>query len=310
MLMILTMLADRMAWAAQDATAGTTLPQNSNLLSDDFNQCALNSRWQYVDPLGDSTLEINGEQIVITVPAGVRHDLWEGNRNAPRLLQTVNNTDFEAEVKFESRLRRKYQLQGIMAQADTDNLLRFNFQSDGTNVSLVVVSFSGGTPTIVAGEVIPESSDYYMRVRLEGNQWTIFYSADGATWQTKPSLTFTQSLALTKIGPFIGNAGAPPAFTGIIDYFFNTASPISPEDPVINSIPINIVGNGRVDKGCGTNLTLKAIPDPGWNFSGWSGAINGTQNPTSLTITGNEDVTATFTPKPLFLNVQFNGGGT
>ncbi|MCB0121021.1 MAG: DUF1349 domain-containing protein, partial [Caldilineaceae bacterium] len=309
-MLLLTVMAGDLAWAAQADAGGTTPPPASNLLSDDFNQCALNARWQYIDPLDDSTFEINGEQIVITVPAGVTHDLWEGNRNAPRLLQTVNNTDFEAEVKFESRLRRKYQLQGIVAQADADNLLRFNFQADGANISLVVVSFSGGTPTIIASEVIADSTLYYMRVRRTGNQWTVFYSDDGTTWQTKPSLTFTQSLALTEIGPFIGNAGASPAFTGIIDYFFNTASPIAPEDPVINTIPVNIVGSGRVDKGCGTPLSLKAVPDLGWNFSGWSGDLSGNQNPATLAITGSEVVTATFTPKPLALNIQLNGGGT
>ncbi|HRW07547.1 MAG TPA: DUF1349 domain-containing protein [Caldilineaceae bacterium] len=309
-MLLLTVMAGDLAWAAQADAGGTTPPPASNLLSDDFNQCALNARWQYIDPLDDSTFEINGEQIVITVPAGVTHDLWEGNRNAPRLMQTVNNTDFEAEVKFESRLRRKYQLQGIVAQADADNLLRFNFQADGANISLVVVSFSGGTPTIIASEVVADSPFYYMRVRRTGNQWTVFYSDDGTTWQTKPSLTFTQSLTLTEIGPFIGNAGASPAFTGIIDYFFNTASPIAPEDPVINTIPVNIVGSGRVDKGCGTPLSLKAVPDLGWNFSGWSGDLSGNQNPATLAITGSEVVTATFTPKPLALNIQLNGGGT
>ncbi|MCB0080920.1 MAG: DUF1349 domain-containing protein, partial [Caldilineaceae bacterium] len=175
---------------------------------------------------------------------------------------------------------------------------------------MVVVSFSGGTPTIIASEVIADSTLYYMRVRRTGNQWTVFYSVDGTTWQTKPSLTFTQSLALTEIGPFNGNAGASPAFTGIIDYFFNTASPIAPEDPVINTIPVNIVGSGRVDKGCGTPLSLKAVPYLGWNFSGWSGDLSGNQNPATLAITGSEVVTATFTPKPLALNIQLNGGGT
>lgn len=309
MLLLMAMAGD-MAWASSQETAGgTTPPPVSNILSDDFNNCALNSRWQYIDPLADSTFEVNGEQIVITVPAGVTHDLWEGNTNAPRLLQTVNNADFTAEVKFESQLRRKYQLQGVIAQADAKNFLRFNFQTDGSGVSVVVVSFSGGVPTIIANEVISESALYYMRVQRQGNLWTLYYSDNGTTWQTKPSLSFEQSLALTKIGPFIGNAGVSPAFTGIIDYFFNSASPITPEDPVINTIPVNVAGNGRVDKSCGTPLSLTAVPDLGWNFSGWSGDLSGTQNPASLAITGSEVVTATFTPKPLTLTVQRNGGG-
>lgn len=299
------------AWAdSADTPLGETTPPISTLLSDDFNTCTLNTRWQYIDPLGDSLMDVNGEQVVITVPAGVSHDIWEGNMNAPRLMQTVNNTDFEAEVKFESQLKRHYQLQGILVQADAQNLLRFNFQSDGSSTHLLIVSFSSGVPTILADQVIDGGAPLYLRVRRNGNSWTTSYSYDGISWPTTPELTFTQSLAVTQIGAFIGNAGPSPSFTGVIDYFFNTASRISPEDPVVNTIPVNVVGNGRVDKSCGSPLSLNAVPDLGWNFSNWSGDLTGSQNPSTLAITGSEVVTATFVPKPLFLNIQLNGGGT
>ncbi|MCB0060724.1 MAG: DUF1349 domain-containing protein, partial [Caldilineaceae bacterium] len=310
-LLVLAFFAGDTAWAGTaNAPLGQTTPPLSTLFSDDFNACTLDARWQYTDPLGDSVLEVNGEQIVITVPAGVTHDIWEGNMNAPRLLQPVNNTNFEAVVKFESALKRRYQLQGLLAQADADNLLRFNFQSDGSSIHLLVVSFSGGTPTIIADETIADGAPLYLRVQRSGNNWTVSYSYDGSAWQSAPSLAFTQSLALTQFGPFVGNAGPSPAHTGIIDYLFNTASPDLPEDPVVNTIPVNIVGSGRVDKSCGSPLTLNAIPDLGWNFSSWSGALTGSQTPGSLPITGSEVVTATFVPKPLALNVQPNGGGT
>jgi len=47
----------------------------------------------------------------------------------------------------------------------------------------------------------------------------------------------------------------------------------------------------------GTVVTLTAVPDPGWEFSGWSGALisQGTTNPASLTMGQNRWVQATFT---------------
>lgn len=258
LLLVLAFYAGDTAWAGStNAPLGQTNPPASTLVSDDFNSCTLDGRWQFVDPLGDSTLDVNGEQAVITVPAGIAHDVWQGNMNAPRLLQTVNNTNFEAEVKFESAVTRRYQLQGLLALADANNLLRFNFQSDLDGTHLLIVSFTSGVPTILADELIDGGAPISMRVRRVGNSWTASYSYDNITWETKPSLTFTESLVLSQFGPFIGNAGPSPAFTGVIDYLFNTASPISPEDPVINTIPVNVVGNGRVDKSCGSPLTFR-----------------------------------------------------
>jgi uncharacterized repeat protein (TIGR02543 family) len=42
-------------------------------------------------------------------------------------------------------------------------------------------------------------------------------------------------------------------------------------------------------------VVLTAVPNAGWSFTGWSGGLTGTQNPETLTITGNVTVTATFT---------------
>ncbi|MCW4009298.1 MAG: hypothetical protein NWF05_01590, partial [Candidatus Bathyarchaeota archaeon] len=59
------------------------------------------------------------------------------------------------------------------------------------------------------------------------------------------------------------------------------------------------VGDGSVLPGnqtylSGTNVDLKAIPASDWYFSGWNGAASGTAN-TTITMTGNLTVTATFT---------------
>ncbi|MCB0293485.1 MAG: hypothetical protein KDH97_24745, partial [Calditrichaeota bacterium] len=53
-----------------------------------------------------------------------------------------------------------------------------------------------------------------------------------------------------------------------------------------------------------TVVTLTAIPDPGYAFSGWSGDLAGSANPDSLVMDTAKAVTATFTLQPLALNLK------
>ena len=65
------------------------------------------------------------------------------------------------------------------------------------------------------------------------------------------------------------------------------------------SLIMKTVGQGSVLPGNGTQnagatVDLQAIPAAGWRFSGWSGDASGSTN-TSITMTGDKTVTATFT---------------
>src|SRR6185436_5125453 len=44
----------------------------------------------------------------------------------------------------------------------------------------------------------------------------------------------------------------------------------------------------------GTNLNLRAIPDAGFAFGGWSGDVTGTNNPITVTVNSDKNVTARF----------------
>ncbi len=48
-----------------------------------------------------------------------------------------------------------------------------------------------------------------------------------------------------------------------------------------------------------TVVTLTAVPDSGWQFDGWSGAVSGTTNPTTVTMDADKTVTATFSEIPV-----------
>jgi hypothetical protein len=67
------------------------------------------------------------------------------------------------------------------------------------------------------------------------------------------------------------------------------------------TLTVNVAGSGSVAKvpdqtfySWGTNVTLTANPTIGWSFDHWSGDASGTVNPTTVTMTDNMAVIATF----------------
>ena len=70
-------------------------------------------------------------------------------------------------------------------------------------------------------------------------------------------------------------------------------------------------GAGTIQTGTGGDMfhegeavTLTAVPAPGWEFAGWSGAVTGMNNPASLTMDGNKSVTANFIQVPPSISTQ------
>jgi len=77
----------------------------------------------------------------------------------------------------------------------------------------------------------------------------------------------------------------------------------SGQSPDNYTLMVNINGGGAVNRNpnqasysAGTDVTLTAVPNPGWVFSGWSGDLTGNTNPAIITMNSNKAVTATFTP--------------
>ena len=249
-------------------------PPPSTIVSDDFNSSSLNtSVWTFVNPLSDATLSLIGTGtqdalLSIAIPAGQEHDVWTGGNFAPRIMQQANNTDFEVEAKFQSVLNSGYQLQGIIVEQDASNYIRFDFVRTESNLTIFAATIISGTATSKGQTVITANNPLYLRVKRQGDQWTQTYSYNGSTWTS--AATFSQSLTVSKVGVFIGNAvyaNNAPAFTGLIDYFFNTASSIVPEDTNTGtpSTPtLSSPANGAT--GVATNPTLS------WNAS--SGATS------------------------------------
>jgi uncharacterized repeat protein (TIGR02543 family) len=299
------------------------------IVSDDFNTCSLDTGlWTFIDPLADATQAMTGTftadaWLSIAVPAGTGHDIWRSGNFAPRIMQPADDTDFEIEVKFESGVRRPYQMQGLLVEQDSDDFLRLEFYSDGSDTLIFAAILEPGSanplkPTVKVNSAITDTdaAPLYMRVGRQGDEWTQSYSYDGMVYTT--SVTFTHPLTVTAVGTYAANAGGnPPAHTGYIDYFFNTASPIVPEDEARNTLTVNVVGSGSVitdpaksSYGCSEVVTLTATAETGWTFAGWSGDLSGTDNPIAVTMNGSRVITATFTSAEYMLTVNTVGNGS
>lgn len=274
-------------------------PNIQTPISDDFNGCGLNDQlWTFVNPLGDATLTMNGAQAEISVPAGTAHDMWTGGRNSPRIMQFAENDDFEFDVKFESPMSAKNQLQGVVVEGDDSNYLRFNFLHDGSTYKVQAYTFQAGTPTTRVNNNVTITSPMYLRVKRIGSVWNLYYSGNGTTWSFAAG--FQYELVVSGYGVFAGNSGPNPAFTSKVDYFFNTASPIAPEDN-LRKLNVTTVGTGTVERSpakdnyaCDEVVTLTPVPGQGFKFDSWSGDLTGNANPGQLVMNASKNVVANF----------------
>ncbi len=221
----------------------------SSLVSDDFNSCTLDTDlWTFVNPLDDAAVHADGYRAVVNVPGDAVHDLWG---NGPedfedtmvRLMQPANDVDFEVVARFESILDTPWQMQGLMVAQDENDLLRLEFLlNDSGQINIAAFKIVEGDGIAIGGYgtpiAAPGTSPLLLRVARNGHDWTVSYSLDdGDNWPVYQ--TFNHVLAVGAVGVHFGNAGNPiPAFTGQVDYFFNEASPIDPEDPDVYNAPV------------------------------------------------------------------------
>ena len=293
-------------------------PNVQTPISDDFSGCELDAQlWTYIDPLADSPLTMTGAQAQISVPAGTGHDIWTGGVNSPRLMQYAENEDFEFEVKFDSALNGKNQAQGVLVQGDAQNFLRFNYLHDGTSYRIQAFTFLLGQPTARVDTVLTTAPPMYLRVKRIGNVWNLFYSSNGTNWSLAAG--FQHDLVVNSYGPYIGNSSKNPATVGLIDYFFNTKSPIVPEDND-RKLTVNVspTGAGTVARdplkenyACDETVTLTPVPATGYRFDHWSGDLTGNANPGMLVMNATKNVTAHFVADTLYtVTVSANPPGT
>ncbi len=241
----------------------------ANLVTDHFNSPSLNtSTWTFINPLGDASYSMTGTQLQFSVPGGVNHDVWSAGNLAPRVMQSINNTDFDVYLRFDTPVSEVYQLQGLIVDGGGGNFLRFDFVSETGVTRVFSASFVNGSPTVRINTNIgsPTISPLYLRVRRVGSTWTQWYSFDGLAWNTAGS--FSHDLVVTSIGPFAGNAGNnPPAFTCRVNYFVNGEDPARVNVRALLEGPVVAVDSMSMALRPQLPL-LQPYDDSPWNHSG------------------------------------------
>ena len=232
------------AASSPDSTFETT--PAPELASDDFSRFNLDRNlWAFVNPLNTGRMRMVGvgtsdARVELSVPAGIEHDPY-GTNFTPRLMQDVQNDDFDIALRYESPLDLKYQIQGVIIEEDDSNWMRFDLYFDGVRVMLYAGTNVDGVPATAGTGTVWEGtwddSPLYLRVTRTGDLWSASTSFDGVTWDS-PVAAFTHVIDVAKLGPFVGNAratsGIAPAHTAAIDWFFDWNAPIPGEDSVVD----------------------------------------------------------------------------
>ncbi len=262
--------------SATTADATFTTGACGGPVSDDFHGSTLNPMWSfYAHCCG--FVKMSGTDALLVVPSVTDHNIYNQNQGVG-LLQTIADVDFEVETKFDSIVSQGDQEEGILVQQDAQNFIWFGVYHDGTTPRLYAVVTLGGTPTLTYDNAITiagGSTSFWMRVKRSGTTWTQSWSTDGSTYN---AATLTQALTVSGIGPAAGNAfdasnDPTPSFTGAVDYFFNTASPISPTDSGLPQPPNQPVFN--VWYGDNQTFGQKGIPQKWVNILGNVSAPSG-----------------------------------
>ncbi|MCK4654534.1 MAG: DUF1349 domain-containing protein [Candidatus Cloacimonetes bacterium] len=196
------------------ASAGQTFP-----ISDNFcDGTTLNTEiWEFYDPVEDCSVILNNGNAEISIPGGTgSHDLH--TNLAPRLLQNIPDEDFAVQIEFDSAPAVQFQMQGFVVQTSTGARLRFEtyFGSEPYfYVNTYGVSVTGLPINQAIGGAIPQ----YLKLDRTGNEWTFDYSYDGTLWDNVS--TYTLDVPVEKIGFYGANHDPNPAFTAIVNYFWN-----------------------------------------------------------------------------------------
>ncbi|MFN0157321.1 MAG: FG-GAP-like repeat-containing protein, partial [Bacteroidota bacterium] len=203
-------------------------PMGWGIVSDGFNDTVLGTAyWTIHNPLNDAVFGMTGNEFSISIPAGPAHDVWKTGNFGPRIMQPAPNADLGIEVRFNSTMNKKYQVQGILVQQDPLHFIRYDFVRGATTTRLYAATFVAGNPTVRRDTIIMHSNPLYLRVARTGNTWTGSYSYNGVQWRGISS--FNHTLIVSSVGVFAATAGDPaPAFTLLADYFINTSTSLMP----------------------------------------------------------------------------------
>lgn len=185
---------------------------------------------QTPDPTGTVGIVLNQARIV--VPTGVVQEMYDNVDNAPRVSQRVQTTatSWEVQTKFANVPTQAIQVAGLYARADAANFVRLVFFSYGGILTAMLSPISGGAvgTSVSVDMASAAAGEGYLKLKRTANLWEAWASRDGSTWVAVGS--FTLAVVNNEIGVYAGVGLNGTGYVLDVDYVFNTATPISPED--------------------------------------------------------------------------------
>lgn len=203
--------------------------------------------------------------------------------------------------------------EGIKADTNPNIVMRVNqctfYNCGGTGKAIIYVDDLLDVEIKNSIFVKNAYSSYFARLESTDNSFrnNVFYDVVSKSVSNGDSLSVTDTLYADPMFADAANA----------DFTLDAASPARTAgaggtpagdlrwaiDPDSKIVSVMTVGSGIVTLdpaggiyAPGTSVTLTALPDPGWEFQGWSGisVFPPDQNPTIITVNDNIEVTATF----------------
>jgi len=224
------------------------------------------------------------------------------------------------------------------------------FSDSAKNAILIVSRYSGVHTTFPLGNVISgnttgsngacdggvDNLSYLFNLTTSSNGTFVYGAVVMRSKTNTPGSGFIERAELIKgtggdvVSMAAQDKSVPIATSVTVDGFFNSpvdwslvALEIRPANatgaPPQYSLTTNAIGLGNVEISpadgtydSGSKVTLKAVPESGFKFDGWSGDLSSATNPVTITINANKHVIATFSQViPQYrLNVNTLGNGS
>ncbi|HEX2980156.1 MAG TPA: hypothetical protein VHO48_07820 [Anaerolineaceae bacterium] len=143
-------------------------------------------------------------------------------------------------------------------------------------------------------------TQYMLRMRVEGGDSGTYSLKMWPASSPEPS---AWDLVATDSTPSIPDisAGATLLVAHNVDAHFGNVIITPLGSSQTYTLATNVQGKGHIDRNpakstytFGEQVQVRATPDSGWVFAGWTGALSGTANPATLAMDGNKTVTAIF----------------
>ncbi|MFC6223004.1 PQQ-dependent sugar dehydrogenase [Hymenobacter artigasi] len=163
---------------------------------------------------------------------------------------------------------------------------------------------TAGTPLTISFSVIDQAGTAYTLTTATVGTGTVTKSPNAASYASGSTVSLTATAGAGY--QFSGWSGDATGSTNPLSVTMNgnkTITATFTATPTTSyTLTTSTVGTGTVTKNpnaasyaSGSTVSLTATPGAGFAFTGWSGDATGTANPLSVTMSGNKNITATFT---------------